>query len=828
MSRNSAYPSALAAALCLVAWSAAHAQLVAIQPMGPELQVAIRMETTGEESINVWSRTDAVDLHTVLPQVLHCNAGIKPSDAGLNAMTCLSGLRRDGLALEGVVDLAPIARQLDGSTAIQLYVGYPHLGFESLSLPMEKQPGPMRINASARFDAGTIPPMIHVRFGFRPDQLAAVYLPVVLLGLALTAATAILVRIGSAALGRPILLFGMILWMGTASVLQLGALVHILLYGSSLANLAALIVEIWPPLLCVALGVALASKSQPAEKPRTGFGEVFSTFAIIPLILTSVVGALPHLTAREWPSAFAWMVAAPLFALLRRAWIRATAGSSIRLLTDGELKERVSALVAEARRPPLKIFVASSARSQVAAAFTLPGKSIFFTAPLVRTLSKRELDAVAAHELAHFAHSSRGPWYALMLAMLLFETPVAVALSDVPGGLIAGILIPLAVLFGALRVARRREFDADMASASLTGDPRALISSLARISRNNASSLVMNPIAEWFSSHPSTHKRIHALAAAARLGTSDLATLTTIDDPGEPYQLPQEPDAGLIFTPEWQTANAGIHAWFVLLGGPCVSVSVVWLFWKAAWTGPFYLLVGIALACLVTKTLAAALLASNYARLRRKLEIKLGATGQLVGLAADTQPCLYKGRRFADAGFLSFAGGRLCYRSERTSVALNPADVVDVVMVCASPTNWARLVPMVSFRRPDSAEIEGFFLHPVNWLPTQRRLFKAIQRWKATQTSSEPTSITGFERIPGQPYPKPPIASLMWALGISSGATLIAAVAFISASHTHWWFLWYCLVIDLCVQIFMFLPSLLFRPPAPPQTEPPPQGLKPS
>jgi hypothetical protein len=351
-----------------------------------------------------------------------------------------------------------------------------------------------------------------------------------------------------------------------------------------------------------------------------------------------------------------------------------------------------------------------------------------------------------------------------------------------------------------------------MVSASLTGDPQALISSLARIARNNNTPLVMNPVAEWFSSHPSTHKRIHALAAAARLGTSDLATLTTTDDPGEHYQLPQEPATGQIFTPAWQTANAGIYAWFVLLGGSCVSVSAVWLLFKAAWTGPVSLLVGIALACLVTKTLGATLLSSNYARIRRKLETKLCVSGQLVGLAVDTEPHMYNGRRFTEAGLLSFAGGRLCYRSERTSVALNPTDVVDIVMVYASPTNWTRMVPMVTFRRTDSAEIEGFMLHPVNWLPSQRRLFKAIQRWRTMQTSSEPTSIAGFERIPGQPFPKPPILPLIWALAISSGATLIAAVVFIAASHAQWWFLWYSLVIDLCVQIFMFLPSTLFRP----------------
>ncbi len=813
MEKNAALASALAATLGFVALPVVRPQLLTLKKMDSDVYVQVHAEADGEVSMSAWSASRGRDLLPVLPEVLDCPGGAKVDPDEPAKIRCAQALRRDGLALEGVVDLAPIARKLAPSEEIQLWLNYPRMGIASLSTPMDERPERMRVIHSARFQAGSAPPPIHYRFGYRPDQLAGVYLPLVALALALTFLAAMLSRMGAAGLSRSLLLLGTILWMGAAAQLQAGALVHLLLFGSPWANLVALFVEIWPPLLCVAAGVAIGSWKQGPRRPGNGFGEVFWGFAIIPLILMCVIGALPSMMDQNWIAAVPWLVAAPLFALLRRAWIRARAGATVKQLSSGELSERVSALVAKARRPPIKVFVSFSVRSQVSTAFTLPGKSIYLTAPLVRSLSKREVDAIVAHEIAHFSHSSRGQWTAIALAMVLFGTPVSGILLSLPGGLLGAMLLPLIVLFAALRGARRREFAADLSAAALTADPRAMISSLARISRNNKIPLDMNSVAEWLSTHPSTRKRIQALAAAARLGAADVQTLCSSDDPGDCYELPQQEDAGTIFTPGWQTVNAGVYGWTVLLGSSGAGFSVALLLNRWAGAGAVPLLGGIALGCLLTKGLAAAVMASNYARLRRRLEAKLGVSGRLVGLAVDSEPRMYEGRRFSDAGLLRFAGGRLCYQSERTTIALNPADVVDVAMVAASPANWIRLVPRVRFRRPESGDVEVFILHPVNWFPTQRRLFNSIERWRAAETAAEATSIAGFHRTEGKPFPRIRIAALVPALGIPAGVTLAATIPAVLALQTPWWVLWYALVITASAQIFMFLPSMLYRPP---------------
>jgi hypothetical protein len=440
------------------------------------------------------------------------------------------------------------------------------------------------------------------------------------------------------------------------------------------------------------------------------------------------------------------------------------------------------------------------------------------TAPLVRSLSKPEVDAVAAHELAHVSQSSRGQWTALALAMALFGTPLNVTLLSLPDGLLAAILLLLVVLFTSLYSSRKHEFAADAYAAALTGDPRAMISSLARIARKNKTSLDMNVAVEWLSTHPSTRKRIRALAAASRLDPTEVESLCSTDDPGPSYELPPDESVATVFTPAWQTMNAVAYGWTALFGCSVAGLSLAWLLYKTTGAGTLQLLLGIALGSLLTKGFAAAVIARNFARMQHKLEAKLGVSGRLVGLAADSEPRLYGGRRFSDAGILWFGDGRLCYRSERTSINLNPADIVDLTRVAASPSNWFRLMPMVRFRRPESGDVEAFILHPVDWFPTQRHLFNSLQRWRASETSTQASSIAGFNRVEGQPFASVRVGVLIPALGISLGAALIAAIPLVLALHIGWWFLWYALAIAACAQIFMFLPSMLYRPPFVPRS----------
>jgi Zn-dependent protease with chaperone function len=417
MSMKEFLTGAFAGLLCCAAFTA-RPQVPSIQRMGPELHVQVRLDPTGEATLGAWSSKDAGNLVSLLPEALGCQSGLKADENGGNAIRCSRALEKDGFALESVLDLAPIARKLDGSAAIELWVSCPSLGFETSSVAMAEEIDGPRVTRTVRFEAGAIPSPIKIRFGYEPGQLAGVYLPLLAMALALTLLAILMSRAGFAGLALSAILLGTMVWMYATAQLQADAPLRILLLGNPLANFAALFIDLWPPLFCVVIGIAIGSLMRGGRVRSGKFVEVVTSYAVIPLLLTSVVGALPSMGEGRWFTVAGWLSAAPVFLLLRRAWNRSRARARVQLLTAGELKERVSSLAARAGYPQIKFYVTSSARSQVANAFALPGKRIFLTAPLVRSLSKREVDAVVAHELSHVRRSNQGGWSALCIAML--------------------------------------------------------------------------------------------------------------------------------------------------------------------------------------------------------------------------------------------------------------------------------------------------------------------------------------------------------------------------------------------------------------------------
>ncbi len=225
-------------------------------------------------------------------------------------------------------------------------------------------------------------------------------------------------------------------------------------------------------------------------------------------------------------------------------------------------------------------------------------------------------------------------WTALCIAMLLCETPVHDVLYELPGGLAVAMILPIAIFFAALRGSRKREFAADASAAALTGDPRAMISSLARISRNNDSPLAMNAMVEWFSSHPSTLRRIRALAARGETGSGRSGNPVRQRRSRRALRNPGAARAARdLFTPAWQRTNAGIYGWAVVFGSGGAGLLVAWLLERFTGFGVVPILGGIVLGCVLTKGATAAAMSRSYGRLRRKLAAKLGVDGQIVGLA---------------------------------------------------------------------------------------------------------------------------------------------------------------------------------------------------
>ena len=193
-----------------------------------------------------------------------------------------------------------------------------------------------------------------------------------------------------------------------------------------------------------------------------------------------------------------------------------------------------------------------------------------------------------------------------------------------------------------------------------------------------------------------------------------------------------------------------------------------------------------------------------------------------MGLALDSEARIYSGYRFSDAGLFRFENGRLCYQSERITIALNPADVVEVGMVAAAPSNWSRRQPMVRFRNPESGQTHAFILHTVDWLATQRRLLRSIERWRAAETSPERTSIQGLNAVAGQPFRSPTIAGVARGFLVPGGITLAAAIATCWILRSGWQYVAWAVAVTACAYASMLLPAMLYRPPSHPPQPPSP------
>jgi heat shock protein HtpX len=201
-----------------------------------------------------------------------------------------------------------------------------------------------------------------------------------------------------------------------------------------------------------------------------------------------------------------------------------------------DLFARLTALARRAglRRPP-DLYLVPSPVLQAMAAGGRRAPAIAVTLGLLRTLPRRELMAVLAHEVAHIRH---GDALVLRLAtaaasltrgmaivgvlLLLALLPALWAIGSAPSPVLVVLLVgaPLLGDLLTLSLSRRRELLADAGAVELTGDAAALAEALARIWRlqgDDWERLATRGAGwiRWFRSHPTVRERIAALRAMA-------------------------------------------------------------------------------------------------------------------------------------------------------------------------------------------------------------------------------------------------------------------------------------------------------------------------
>lgn len=254
--------------------------------------------------------------------------------------------------------------------------------------------------------------------------------------------------------------------------------------------------------------------------------------ALLLVLGYTLAGELGALMAASFGLLFLWFTPRMPVANMMR-FLRA------RPLLPGELPDLQDAVAhladkARLRVAPRLYYVPSPALN----AFTVgdrDGSAIGITDGLRRTLDRRELVAVLAHELSHV---SRNDMKVMMLANLISRVTATFSFS---GRVLLFFYVPLffagvesvpwlavLVLLGAptvaallqLALSRTRELDADAGAVDLTGDPMGLASALTKMERVQRSFFDrmfrpgrMPAIPSMLLTHPRTRERVERLLA---------------------------------------------------------------------------------------------------------------------------------------------------------------------------------------------------------------------------------------------------------------------------------------------------------------------------
>lgn len=434
-------------------------------------------------------------------------------------------------------------------------------------------------------------------------------------------------------------------------------------------------------------------------------------FNLIVMAILSVIGAFVGAAVRsDVLAAASWVILGAFAILFLHRLYLSSLGLVLQSITDGELRDRITTLSRQAGLPKLNdVSLIYFTKAPVPNAFAANGLRVMVTEFLLKALSKREVDAIVAHELSHLR--AKHP-HKLMLWLLLILVPVVtVAVVAGSGGMVAlftygltdralftafAVGLPLGVL-ARQAIARRFEREADVAAVFITGDAEALISGLGKITRLSYTPLTTTPWRELFSTHPSTLRRAEWIGAVHGLDRERVQELLSGEMSGaEHYAVPASAELERVFS---SRARSRIVQRIGLVS-MVIAVGVPWLgFYLALRTSHTYpasyaVVIGVSTAIVLTAYHEWSAL-SGLRKLRRGLLKRLGMEPveerwRFVTFSPNELLRLYDGFTNWDIGFIRTTNGELEFRGDAASFAIPRVAVSSIELVQRYETRWFR------------------------------------------------------------------------------------------------------------------------------------------
>lgn len=457
-------------------------------------------------------------------------------------------------------------------------------------------------------------------------------------------------------------------------------------------------------------------------------------------------------------------------------------------VTTGALHERILALAGRMGVQVKQVLVLPSGKGQVANAYASHNKRVLFTDYLLEQLSKREVDATTAHELAHLRH--RHPikrWAAFLAGVFLpayFSTifGIITGLLMIPIGLarwMAGLRVQMEFfqamewfeqwpqrdfvlimlgLTGFYFLSRRFENQADETAVRVAGDPEAAITGLLKLSRLNYMPIRFGKWETWLT-HPSTAKRVERIAAFGGLAPARLQEILQQHDAAvalrapearvvadDRYAIPVTCDADRIRSMAKERAARQLLAWLFLALHvlPLVAVAkAVELSRLEGWAAMAAYGAGVVCTAVLTVPLGVWLGSAGKAARKERLLRRFAADGLpvgkegdvLVGFAPEAYPRLYGiGNYHWDAGFLVLAQDRLQFVGEQAKFSLTPAEVESIVLGAGGPSWWKFERIYVKWKAGERGGVFNLYtLDPTSMWKVRREMRQLCQRLQTWQ-----------------------------------------------------------------------------------------------
>lgn len=590
-----------------------------------------------------------------------------------------------------------------------------------------------------------------------------------------------------------ILQLGWLLWIVAFYTLRLDDWLLFHLPGDAAVWTAILAFQVVPPAL-VALACHLYSGRLFARmegvdlSPGELASETLST-TILPFFAVSL--SLIGITLLSEHTAFAAvaLVAAFLIATLAPRFSQRATRTLPHAVTIGPLRDRVFEMAQRIGVKLNQVYVIPGVRTRFANAFATSGNDVLISDFLLARLSRREVDAVLAHELAHLRHRHPGVlWFVMSLGVwlgarflswiletfflsgFLWKLGEGKTVNDLPFDLMQGFsLFPLLFLGGltlAFVLSRGFERSADAYAAMLTGDPEAVISALGKIARLGLQPLRWGRVRETLSTHPSMIRRGEALALRHGISFQRMEKLLNGEEAvdGERYEIPAPVmESERVFTSAFKSGSNQRMAWIqlLILAGTAAG-AVAWVEraglsgWSRWEVYGICLLAGYA-ALLVALQFLSPL---GYEGLRARLAARLAREGidpsQAGGRFADFGPHgearSYEGHTVWDVGFVFLGPDALVYAGDQARFRLRREEIAGVRLGTGSPSPLPLPHLYIDWRDAGGRLQTLFFRGRGKTLSganrATKRLAAEISAWRTSGAGARelPAGLAGLER----------------------------------------------------------------------------------